>query len=379
MSMFVSRGSRVDLIDALDKNISTTLGPNTYIIDKDVHGHFLKQVDNLEMTGKVYGSSNKVADRIARTFIDRTVGTGVMLVGEKGSGKTLIMKLLSMRMRDLGYPTILINHAYHDDDFKLFMQGINEPCMVLFDEFEKVFDRSQQENLLTLLDGTVGSKKLYVITGNNANRIDDNMINRPGRFFYMMTFGGLSDEQIREYCDDRLDDKTQIENVIEFVSSFEVMNFDMLSALVEEMNRYGEDATTAARLLNISTEEFTFLYKVTSFTPDKEFHHTVTLGEYVNNSSFIYPMEDDIYIKYEIDKDINEEHDDEMLEGLSSSLSSSGKIPRHRSWTEVMHVDNEYLVSSKDGTYTYIIPKVGILTISRVKPTRKKFFNVNNF
>jgi hypothetical protein len=130
------------------------------------------------------------------------------------------------------------------------MQSITQPCLICFDEFEKVYDNQQQTAVLTLLDGVFPSKKLFVLTCNDKWRIDEHMRNRPGRIFYMLDFKGLAIEFITEYCEENLNNKDQIENVCRVSSMFAEFNFDLLKALVEEMNRYNETAQEAIKMLN---------------------------------------------------------------------------------------------------------------------------------
>lgn len=80
------------------------------------------------------------------------------------------------------------------------------------------------------------------------------MRNRPGRIFYMLDFKGLEVDFIREYCEDQLRDRKQIDNVCKISTLFSQFNFDMLKALVEEMNRYGESAQEAMKMLNAKPE-----------------------------------------------------------------------------------------------------------------------------
>ncbi len=121
-------------------------------------------------------------------------------------------------------------------------------------KFEKVYDREKQEEILTLLDGVFGSKKLYVLTVNDKWRVDSHMRNRPGRIFYLLDFKGLDVNFIREYCEDNLINKQYIDQICSLTSLFGEFNFDMLKALVEEMNRYGETPTEALEMLNAKPE-----------------------------------------------------------------------------------------------------------------------------
>ena len=177
-----------------------------------------------------------------------------MLAGEKGSGKSLLAKSLSMAGHAEGIPTIVINSPHKGDGFNKLIQDISQPCIVLFDEFEKVYNGNDQEEILTLLDGVFPSKKLFVLTCNDKWRIDQHMRNRPGRIYYMIDFKGLAAEFITEYCDDNLINKNHIEKICSIASLFHEFNFDMLKALVEEMNRYNETPQESLKMLNAKPE-----------------------------------------------------------------------------------------------------------------------------
>lgn len=256
MSYFLKSGNtyKVSTKAALDLHEILPVGTYTVGFDKMSGQFFLEQIEDFELKGKIYGNATRNADRIFRTFMDRPASTGVMLTGEKGSGKTLLTKQIAVNAALCGVPTIVINQPWCGEGFNAFMQMIEQPTIVLFDEFEKVYDRDDQEKMLTLLDGVYPSKKLFLLTCNDKWRVDAHMRNRPGRIFYMIDFKGLEQEFIIEYCEDNLQAKEHIQKICSIASLFSEFNFDMLKAMVEEMNRYGETPAEVLKLLNAKPE-----------------------------------------------------------------------------------------------------------------------------
>jgi len=261
MTHFVRSENSYAPLPGDSKDLFDSLPSGNYLLKMSKNGFCLEPFDEFQSPAKIYGDCLKNCDRILNTFRSRGRNTGVMLVGGKGSGKTLLAREVCSRSE---LPVIIISESYTGDYFNSFLTKITQPAIVLFDEFEKVYDKSDQEKILTLLDGAFQSEKLFLFTSNNKWEIDANMKNRPGRIFYLLEFSGVDEKFIREYCADNLQDQSKTDSIVNISKRFDPFNFDMLNAFVEEVNRYGETPEELLSLLNAKPEYVgRLVYKLT--------------------------------------------------------------------------------------------------------------------
>ena len=279
--VFNQAGSLFVLEDQRKSKELEHLPGGLYVLKVSKMGLFLEQIPIFEMPEKMYGNITSRATRIISTFKDRSSGTGVLLNGEKGSGKSLLAKLVAHKCIEENIPVILVNIPIHGDDFNQFVQGIDQPAVLFFDEFEKVYCQQESQNgLLTLLDGSFPSQKLFLMTSNTRNNISALMMNRPGRIFYSIEYRGLETSFIKEYCEDKLNEPKYIPQIEKLSSFTDAFNFDMLKALVEEMNRYNESPMEALSMLNVN------LYLTSGVAFDITFTKN---GQKPNSESYVSP------------------------------------------------------------------------------------------
>lgn len=254
--VFLKSGGTVRVRDSGAVQAYDDLPAETYTVkfDERAGEFFLEQIENFTLPKKIYGKNVDYSVRILKTFEDRPGSTGVLLSGIKGAGKTLLGKQVAVAARERGYPTIVINKDWNGDEFNSFIQSITTPCVIMFDEFEKIYDYHHQRKVLTLFDGVFPSRKLFIVTTNTDREINEFMQNRPGRIYYNFQFNTLGQDFIKEFLEDRLNDKSQIPGILKYTQVFSFFNFDMLAAAVEEMNRYGESLTDVLEILNIKPE-----------------------------------------------------------------------------------------------------------------------------
>lgn len=252
---FSQSGANFFLKNKLDESRFETLPGGNYAIKHSIGvGYFLEKISDFPEHKRLYGNTSALAKRILTSFRAKTGNLGVTLFGEKGSGKTLLGRETSRLAAKEGVPTLFITAAYTGEAFFQFLYKIQQECIIFIDEYEKLYEPKEQEDMLTVLDGVFQSKKLFILTCNDRYKLDTHLTNRPGRIHYLIEFNGLSPEFIKEFCEDRLENKDQIDEVLTVCSLFATVNFDMLQTLVWEMNLYKENASKAIQLLNAKPE-----------------------------------------------------------------------------------------------------------------------------
>ncbi|MGW6600500.1 AAA family ATPase [Streptomyces sp. NPDC055036] len=236
----------------------TSLPVATYAIEfSPMAGYSLRQIEPLAPGEEtVYGNHGSRVQRIVTGYSAMDRSLGVILSGDKGMGKSLMIRMLAERMREEhGLPTVLVQH----DTPKLaaFLDELGE-AVIVFDEFEKVFpdDEDESQNqFLSLFDGLSTTKRLYVLSVNELQRVSDYMLNRPGRFHYHMRFAYPEPETVATYLRNEVPEvvQEQVNEIVGFSRRYDI-NFDHLRAIAFEL-RLGESFAEVIGDLNIKRTE----------------------------------------------------------------------------------------------------------------------------
>lgn len=236
----VSTGEQYDFYgDSL--KVYDVLPAQTYqVIFSPREGFHLKKYSEVDTSEpKIYGPHVAKVEKVFNTYKSITRNLGVILSGSKGIGKTLFAKLLAQKALGEGYPLIVVDTYY--PGIASYLEQIDQRVMILFDEFEKTFkpmdDMEPMNEMLPLFDGLTGGNKLFVVTCNEIRKLNDFLVNRPGRFHYHFRFEYPLPEEITKYLHDKLSEEYygEISAVVNFARKVP-LNFDCLRAIAFELN-----------------------------------------------------------------------------------------------------------------------------------------------
>lgn len=237
-----------------DLTVEDKIPVGTYRIEfSQMAGYSLSKVKNFEHTGKVYGRHLELVDKMIDRYTKSNRNFGAILGGRKGTGKSLSARILSEKLRSLDIPTILVTED--TPGLPRFLQSIEQPVLILIDEFEKIFIYDQENNeddqsqFLSIFDGMTSNQHFYLITINDYNRLNPYFQGRTGRFYYDIEFDRLTLDEIRHFMIDNAQ-TYEVSNRLTSLLYRLNANYDQLTAVSRELN-FGETIENILAYLNI--------------------------------------------------------------------------------------------------------------------------------
>lgn len=192
----------------------------------------------LNLPDKVYELEEDTTfkTRVLNNFNKNDKSVGIMLAGTKGTGKTMLAKVIA---KESNLPIIIVDSQYPANRLITFFKQFTTPVCIIFDEIEKNFDTS---SMLDFLDGVEKTtKKLVLMTCNNLNRVSEYLQDRCSRVRYIRKYTPTDNLAFLPML---IEDK-QIKNakkVEEFIKTkFKLPSIDNINAFLNEIKELEDE------------------------------------------------------------------------------------------------------------------------------------------
>lgn len=147
---------------------------------------YLAENGELNLPSKIYElNEDKIfKKRVLNNFNNHENSIGVMLAGTKGTGKTMLTKVIA---KESNLPIIIVDSQFPTTRLIGFFKQFSTPVCVIFDEIEKNFNTGR---MLDFLDGVEKTtKKLVLMTCNELDKVSEYLQDRCSRIRYVRKYG----------------------------------------------------------------------------------------------------------------------------------------------------------------------------------------------
>lgn len=262
MANFIKNGNN---ITPFPKGLEYELEPGKVydLLIKEVWG---EQVTRFTLNGemnlppKVYQTKkDKVfVNRVLKNFYSSKKNTtGVLLTGDKGTGKSVTAKILA---KEAQLPIIVINSDTNEKYLEEFFKKFDQPVCILFDEVDKNFST---QKMLTFLDGMhKTAKKLVIMTANDEDNLSSFIKNRCSRIRYYRHYSMLEDakEYAELICEAKgIEDKEEVVNFI--IKNIKYPSIDNICSFIDEIiftKEWGLSLKEVLEFMNINIGESSY-------------------------------------------------------------------------------------------------------------------------
>lgn len=168
--------------------------------------------------------------RILNNFNKNDKSVGVMLAGTKGTGKTMLAKVIA---KESNLPIIIVDSQYPANRLVTFFKQFTTPVCVIFDEIEKNF---YTEGMLDFLDGVEKTtKKLVLMTCNELGKVSEYLQDRCSRIRYIRRYTPTDNLAFLPMLieDKQIKDAKKVEEFIK--TKFKLPSIDNINAFLNEI------------------------------------------------------------------------------------------------------------------------------------------------
>lgn len=257
-------------------------------------------IDDFKIPENIVGQ-DKQLNRIISTYTHLGKQMGVLLSGISGAGKTVLAKRVAMACIEKGNMPVIIVTAKTVEYLPIMMEMLNTDAVIFLDEFEKMFDKPERQNyLLTLLDGVMDHKHLFLFTCNDINKINPYMLHRPSRIRYHFKFDRVPKEIAHEIIER---DFIPVDNnnvaVLKLLTDMiDCLSYDMLFECIKECNLYPSEnpmelvSDLSLEISDVNLENYDVMFKLGDKVYDLEDFEEVIGERVIDNVTYKLGLED---------------------------------------------------------------------------------------
>lgn len=196
--------------------------------------------ERFNLPSKFYGKHAAYKKMILRALATRETSVGVLLLGEKGNGKTLLMHDLCNDALAAGHPVFVINRPLELDALREIYSLVNGECAFVFDEFDKIYPESTTRNqLLEFFSDRNIKKALFMVATNEKEKLPSSFLNRTGRFLFRIEYTYLQRETAIEIMRDFVLSEQLSSILLDYVDQ-QPLNIDAFVSLIREIQQFGD-------------------------------------------------------------------------------------------------------------------------------------------
>ena len=253
------------------------LETRNYTLELSRSGFYLKESEPFQLPTTVYSHDDFLINTVLKSYRAGPGNLGVMLHGEKGSGKSVTAKILAKKS---GLPTVIIKSKINEDfDYIEFLRQIPCDYCLMVDEFDKVFEDSDNaksdvphhtsNSILSYMDGglTTKSKVLFVFT---SNREPTNLLsNRPSRIRFSKSYSGVSQDILNGIIQDRLEDKSFEQDLRANIDE-NFISIDSITSIIDDINILKAPYSSFMNIYNLKSGSFYYVVGYSVIEKDED-------------------------------------------------------------------------------------------------------------
>lgn len=346
----------------LNSTITDTLAPYVYTINFDFSDKsftFKKKVAKFNLPKHVFGRSDRYYKRIMERYDQKGKSVGMLAIGLKGSGKSLLSETCGNHMIETcKLPVLMVEQEIPLESLREILKDVG-PCMLYFDEFGKVYGYHSRAELLPLFSDTDIKGVLFCITANDDNEVNEFLLDRPGRFLFRVRYNGVDSEGLQEiFRELNLSDVLK-EHLSQYVKIHVNVSYDVLLKLIDEVKHATSEQEIRELMEVLNVPRLPVMgYKVVKITNSKGQQLEVAYQQYDADNRMMrvhfFDQNRRFQLTIDVDKDAKESTEDRALYEKDGYLLDTAKkrvLPSKESISEEGEEDPSRSMMRRLGLY----------------------------